>query len=187
MRVWQDGQWRELTGWGLGEFIDFPKPVGRRRVQLCDVPDLELFPQLFEADSVVFKAGVELTLFNYALAVLAQLRKIRPSLNLPALAKPVVWVSRLFKSLGTFHGGVAVWVTGDTGQEKSLAIVAPQNGPRVPSAAAVLLARKLLAEGTPAHGAFPCVGFISLAEFADYLAPFGIFIVRGENGVWSSP
>jgi hypothetical protein len=31
------------------------------------------------------------------------------------------------------------------------------------------------------------VGFISLAEFADYLAPFGIFIVRGENGKWSSP
>jgi hypothetical protein len=36
VRVWQDGKWRELTGWGMGEFIDFPKPVGRRRVQLCD-------------------------------------------------------------------------------------------------------------------------------------------------------
>ncbi|HEV3083638.1 MAG TPA: saccharopine dehydrogenase NADP-binding domain-containing protein [Gemmataceae bacterium] len=187
VRVWQDGHWREITGWGMGEFIDFPEPVGRRRVQLCDVPDLELFPPLFEADSVVFKAGIELTLFNYALAALAQLRKLRPTLNLPALAEPLVHMSKLFKSLGTFHGSFAVWVTGDAGQERALAFVAPQNGPRVPSAPAVLLARKLLTEGVPAYGAFPCVGFIRLAEFADYLAQFGIFIVRGENGVWSAP
>ena len=186
VRVWQDGQWREKTGWGMGEFIEFPNPVGRRRVQLCDVPDLELFPQLFGADSIVFKAGVELALFNYAIGVLAQLRKLRPSLNLPALAGPLVGLSRLFKSLGTFHGSFAVWVTGNTGQEKSLAFVAPRNGPRVPSAPAVLLTRKLLAGGIPANGAFPCVGFLSLSEFADYLAPFSIFVVRGENGVWSS-
>jgi hypothetical protein len=31
------------------------------------------------------------------------------------------------------------------------------------------------------------MGFLSLAEFAAYLAPFGIFAVRGEDGVWSSP
>ena len=187
VRVWQDRRWQELAGWGLGEFIEFPKPVGRRRVQLCDVPDLELFPQLFGVDSVVFKAGVELTLLNYALAVLAQLRKLRPSLNLPALAKPLVHVSKLFKSLGTLHGSFAVWVTDDTGHEKALAFVAPQNGPRVPSSPAVLLARKWLAGDTPAPGAYPCVGLISLAEFADYLAAFGIFVVRGENGVWAAP
>jgi putative NADH-flavin reductase len=186
VRVWQDRRWRTRIGWGLGEFINFPKPVGRRRVQLCDVPDLELFPQLFEADNVVFKAGVELVFFNYAIAALAQLRRLCPSLNLPALAGPLVRVSNRFKSLGTTHGSFAVWVTGDSGQQKSLAFVAPQNGPRVPSAPAVLLARKLLAGGITAHGAFPCVGFISLAEFADQLAPFGVFIKRGENGSWLS-
>jgi saccharopine dehydrogenase-like NADP-dependent oxidoreductase len=187
VRVWEDGQWQQRNGWDMAEFLDFPQPVGRRRVQLCDVPDLELFPHLFNAESVVFKAGVELTLFNYVIAALGQLRKLRPSLNLPALAKPLVSLSKLFKTFGTFHGSFAVWVTGDTGQEKALAFVAPRNGPRVPSAPAVLLARKLLAGAIPACGAFPCVGFISLAEFADYLAPFGIFIVRGENGKWSSP
>ena len=175
-----------MTGWDVGEFIDFPKPVGRRRVQLCDVPDLELFPQLFGADSVVFKAGVELTFLNYAIAALGQLRKLRPSLDLPALAAPLVSLSKLFKWFGTFHGSCAVWVTGDTGEEKSLAFVAPRHGPRVPAAPAVLLARKLLAEAIPARGAFPCVGLISLEEFADYLARFGIFVVRGENGTWSA-
>jgi hypothetical protein len=187
VRVWQDGRWRERTGWGMGEFVDFPKPVGRRRVQLCDVPDLEFFPSLFGAENVVFKAGVELTVFNYLIGGLAELRKLRPSLRLPALAGPLVFMSKLFKSLGTFHGGFAVWVTGDTGQEQSLAFVAPRNGLRVPTAPAVLLARKWLAGGLMARGAFPCVGFLSLAEFAEFLAPFGVFIVRGENGKWSSP
>jgi hypothetical protein len=186
VRVWQDGEWRESRGWGMGEFVDFPKPVGRRRVQLCDVPDLELFPRLFQAEGVVFKAGVELTWFNYAIGVLAQLRKLRPSLNLPALARPLVWLSNRFKSLGTWQGSVAVWVTGDAGQEKALALVAPCNGPRIPSAPAVLLARKLLAKSISVSGAFPCIGFISLAEFADYLAPFSISLARSEHGVWSS-
>jgi hypothetical protein len=150
------------------------------------VPDLELFPRLFQAESVVFKAGVELTVFNYAIAALGKLRKLRPSLNLPALAGPLVSLSKLFKALGTWHGSFGVWVTGDANQERSLAIVAPKNGPRVPSAPAVLLARKLLNEGIPAAGAFPCVGFIRFGEFADYLGRFGIYVVRGENGAWSA-
>src|SRR5262249_4090989 len=100
VRVWQDGRWREQPGWGLGEFVDFPRPVGRRRVQLCDVPDLELFPQMFQADTVVFKAGVELTLFNYALGVLAWLRRLRPSLDLPALAGPLAGPGTALQPVG---------------------------------------------------------------------------------------
>src|SRR5262249_10518145 len=160
----------EVSGWGLGEFINFPQPVGRRRVQLCDVPDLELFPRLFDADSVVFKAGIELTLFNYLIGGLGQVRRLLPTLNLPALAGPMVTMSKLFKSFGTLHGSFGVWVTGDNGDERSLAIVAPQNGPRVPASPAVLLARKLLAGEISERGAFPCVGFAGLAEFAEHLS-----------------
>jgi hypothetical protein len=185
--VWQAGRWQKKMGWGLGEFVRFPPPVGQRRVQLCDVPDLELFPRLFGADSVIFKAGVELTCFNYAIAVLGQLRRLWRSLTLPTLAHWVVIASRCFHGLGTWRGSVGVWVVGDNGQEEALAIVAPRHGPRVPCAPAVLLARKVIAGEIPAFGAHPCLGFIRLAEFADHLDPFGIFIVRGKNGVWSPP
>src|SRR5262249_5255532 len=170
VRVWQNRQWREIPGWGLGEFVDFPEPVGRRRVQLCDVPDLELFPGLFDADSVVFKAGIELTLFNYLIGGLGRVRRLVPSLNLPALARQMLTISKLFKSFGTLHGSFGVWLTGDNGDERSLAIVAPQNGPRVPASPTVLLARKLLAGEISERGAFPCVGFVELAEFADHLS-----------------
>jgi NAD(P)-dependent dehydrogenase (short-subunit alcohol dehydrogenase family) len=185
VRVWNNGRWQDERGWGMGESVDFPIPVGRRRVQLCDVPDLEIFPAIYTADSVVFKAGVELTPFNYAIGGLALLRRLRSSLNLPALAQTLVRVSSLFKSFGTLHGSFAVWVGGEPGQEKSLAFVAPKNGPRIPSSPAVLLARKLLTQGPPAHGAFPCVGFLNLKEFIDYLSPFGIFLVHGDNGRWT--
>src|SRR5262245_59670443 len=184
VRVWQNRQWREISGWGLGEFIHFPEPVGRRRVQLCDVPDLELFPGLFDADNVVFKAGIELTLFNYMIGGLGQVLRLLPSLNLPALARLLVTMSKHFKSFGTLHGSFGVWVTSDDGVERSLAIVAPQDGPRVPASPAVLLARKLLGGAISERGAFPCLGFVGLAEFVEHLSQFGIHVVRGENGKW---
>jgi len=184
VKVWRHGRWQEATGWSLGEFVEFPPPVGRRRVYLCDVPDLELLPRNFDVNNVLFKAGVELTLFDYALSLLARLRRWRILPNLPALAKPLVRLSGFFKFLGTLHGGLAIWVEDDQGEKKSIALVAPENGPQIPASPAVLLAHKLLAEGVPAAGAFPCVGFIELKAYEQHLAPFGITLVRGKDGKW---
>ena len=33
-------------------------------------------------------------------------------------------------------------------------------------------------------GACPCIGFLSLAEFSEFLSPYNIFVVQGENGAW---
>jgi len=45
IRVWQDGRWVNRPGWGSVQRLDFPPPVGRRRVHICDVPELEIFPE----------------------------------------------------------------------------------------------------------------------------------------------
>jgi hypothetical protein len=152
-------------------------PVGKRFVQLCNVPDLELFPQLFEADQVIFKAGVELPIFNIGLSILARLKKRFPQIHLPSLAEPLIRVSRLFKSFGSYSGSVLVNVEDKRGDHKSLAFVTSQNGPRIPTSPAILLTRSLLNKDIVARGAFPCVRLISLGEFRDYLEPFGIRLV----------
>jgi hypothetical protein len=118
--------------------------------------------------------------------MLARVRQIRPTLNLPALAGWLVRLGQLCKSVGTLHGSVAVWVTGATGRHKALALVARKNGPRVATAPAVLLARRILAQGPPACGAYPCLGFLTLAEIAAFLAPFDIVVAHGDYGHWSS-
>jgi hypothetical protein len=177
LKVWKDGQWQLFSGWGLSEIVNFPPPVGKRFVQLCNVPDLELFPGLFGADEVMFKAGVELSIFNIGLSMLAQVKKYVPSIHLPALTKLLVKTSRLFKNFGSFSGGVLVKLADPSEHSNSLAFVTSANGPRIPTASAVLLAKKILSEGPPDHGAFPCVGFISLDEIQNYLEPFGIQLI----------
>jgi hypothetical protein len=175
--VWMNGQWKMFSGWGLPEIVDFPPPVSKRFVQLCDVPDLELFPKLFEANEVIFKAGVELPIFNIGLSLLAQVKKYIPQIDLTSLAKPLVKAGRLFKSFGSYSGGVLVKLEDKNGNSKSLALVTSMNGPQVPIASAVLLAEKILSKGPPDHGAFPCIGFISLSEFQNYLQPFGVKLI----------
>lgn len=179
VRIWEAGQWKSVMGWGLSEYFRFPHPVGRRLVQVCDVPDLELYPRLFEADQVIFKAGVELSFFNVGLSILAHLRKSFPQLELPALAKSLIGISNLFKNLGSHAGGVLVRVEDKSGKSKTLAFVTACHGPRVPTAPAVLLTRKILQDGPPGHGAFPCIGFITADEFKRFLQPFGITMTSG--------
>jgi len=123
---------------------------------------------------VIFKAGVELPIFNLGLSVLAQVKRRMPQINLPVLAVLLVKISRLFKNFGSFSGGVMAKLEDQHGNRKSLALVTSQNGPRIPTSPSVILARKLLRDGPPAYGAFPCVGFISLDELRNYLEPFGI-------------
>jgi len=178
IQVWSNNKWEKFLGWGLSEMFHFPDPIGKRFVQLCNVPDLELFPKLFGAEQVIFKAGVELPIFNLGLSVLAQVKRYVPQINLPALAEPLVKISGLFRNFGSFSGGVLVWLENESGDRKSLAFVTSQNGPRIPTSPAVLLARKILQTGPPTRGAFPCLGFVNLEEFQSYLEPFGIRLIQ---------
>jgi hypothetical protein len=182
--VWQDGAWTGQYGWGMGEFATFPAPIGRRRLQLCDVSELDLLPSLFAAQTVTFKAGLELNLFNYGLLGLAQLRRLWPALDLPRLTNGLISASKLFNPFGSLHGSMALWLETEAGTQHALALVAPQDGPRVPTAPAILLAKKLIAGETVPAGAHPCLHFLEFAEIAAYLAPFGIFVSRDEGAGW---
>jgi hypothetical protein len=187
IRVWQDGRWVERPGWGDVRRLSFPPPVGVRRVHNCDVPELELFPSVFGADTVRFSAGLELNVLNYLLSLCA-----RPcrwfGLDLTRRARLFLNVSLMLFPFGTTNGSLAIWLTGQdhAGRpiERRIAIVTDYDGPATPSSAAIVLARKILDSGPPRAGAFPCVGLLALDEILAHLRPLGIWCARGDESGW---
>lgn len=186
--VWQDGCWTVRTGWGDVRRLDFPKPVGRRRVHNCDVPDLELFPSAWDARTVRFHAGVELNIINYVLSGFAWLRKYFALENLHRRAELFLRLSLLLFPFGTKNGALAVWLTGvgrdGSPLDRKIAIVTNDDGPATPSSAAIVLAKKILQQGPPRVGAFPCMGFLTLQELMVHLLPLGIWCMDGGQNGW---
>jgi hypothetical protein len=190
IRVWQGGRWVERPGWGDAHRRLFPPPVDRRRVHNCDVPELDLFPTAFGADTVRFYAGLELNMLNYLLTFCSwPCRWFR--LDLSSRARLFLNLSLMLFPFGSTNGSLAVWVRGagrgGSTIERRLALVTDYDGPATPSSAAVILTKKILDEGPPRIGAYPCLGFLSLEEILAHLRPLGIWCVRGDESGWHEP
>ena len=190
IQVWRDGRWINRPGWGDPQRLDFPPPIGRRRVYNCDVPDLALFPSGFNARTVRFSAGLELNVLNHLISVCA-LPCRWFGLNLMRRARLFLKISLMLIPYGTTNGALAVWLRGrdyaDRFIERRIALVTDYDGPATPSSAAIILTRKMLRSGPLRTGAFPCVGFLTLDELMAHLRPLGIWCVRGDASGWQVP
>jgi len=110
--VLRDGVWRTVTGWSEPRDFAFPPPIGRRRGFLVDVPDHELFPELFNARTVEFRTSSELPLWNRSVSLLRWLVDRR-------VVRDWVRWSRVFQRTAAFlswmghdYGSIGVEVTG---------------------------------------------------------------------------
>lgn len=188
IRVFAGGRWIEGYGWDDAHERLFPPPVGPRRIHNCDVPDLELFPEAFGARTVRFSAGLELEIFNRALSAFAWLRRRGRLENLPRAASLFRMLSLFLYPFGSKNGALSVWVEGEgpdgTPRLRSIALVTDDDGPATPSAPATILAKKILNQGPPRLGAFPCMGILSLDELMEHLRPLGIWCARGNEQGW---
>lgn len=181
-RIKDSGHWRYAYGWSESQKVKFPKPVGKRRVYLCDVPDLDIFPTRYGAQSVTFRAGMELDLFNYGLAFLGRFRRWGWIKDLTSWAPGLMTISRLFQSFGGVAGGMRVLMRGHkNGQELEhtvFLIARDDNGPAISCSPAVALIRKWVAHGVPETGAVPCVGLLTWDEIKAELVNYDITLVR---------
>ncbi len=188
IKVFEEGRWIERFGWDGAHARNFPPPVGRRRVHACDVPDLALFPEVFGARTVRFSAGLELEIFNRALSAFAWLRRRGRLENLPRRASSFRRLSLLLYAFGSRNGALSVWVEGagpdGAARLRSIALVTDDDGPATPSAPATVLTRKILDQGPPRIGAFPCMGILSLDELTAHLRPLGVWCARGNENGW---
>lgn len=182
IRLKDRGRWRYAYGWGEPEVVRFPNPVGRRRVYLCDVPDLDIFPSRYGVQTVTFRAGLELNLFNYGLAILGRMRRHQWIKNLPGWAPGLIAASNLFRRSGGPAGGMRVLLRGRReGQEiehTAFLIARDSNGPAIPCSPSIALIRKWVEQGVPASGAVPCVGLLKWDDLKTELKNYDIVLVR---------
>ncbi|WP_426690375.1 saccharopine dehydrogenase NADP-binding domain-containing protein [Rhodanobacter ginsengiterrae] len=179
---WRDGRWQTGHGWMHTRRAIFP--FGRRWLGLCEVPDLELFPQRYpDVRTVIFRAGLELKRLHFATFAAAWLVRLGLIRDLARHATRLRRVSEWFLGAGSDVGGMLVELTGRDAQGRPLRLrwslsAATGDGPQIPATPAVVLARKLADGKLALHGAMPCMGLFTLDEALAALDAFAIDIQR---------
>lgn len=178
IRVWRDGRWQLAHGWMAGRRQWFAS--GYRRVGVCEVPDLELFPRRYPGvRTVLFRAGLELPLLHagtWCAAALVRLGLVR---QLPRHARWLRRLSERFAHFGSDVGGMVVELAGVDARGEALRLrwwleAAAGHGPEVPALAAVVLARELADGRLQRVGAMPCVGLLSLEQLTGAMSGLSI-------------
>ncbi len=168
--VWEKGEWRILSGWSYCGDIDVPG-LGRRRFALAETPDLDLIPARYGPhDTALFMAGLEIPLMQRGMETMSALRQW------DLLREPRRWSEVLRRAgyalspLGSDRGAMVVEAFGRDGDDRPVfarwTMIAPNGlGPNTPTFAALILARRFLAEGVLPVGARACVAMLRLEDF----------------------
>ncbi|MES2019169.1 MAG: saccharopine dehydrogenase NADP-binding domain-containing protein [Pseudomonadota bacterium] len=170
IQVWQGGQWVTQYGWSAPQKVEYAR-LRPRLASLCDIPDLELFPDYYPGvQSVRFRAALELGVSQRGLAAIGALRRMGLIRRPQRLAGFLNWAADGLDAFGSALGGMVVRVRGVDADGAPITrawhIAADDdNGPEIPCMAAILLARRLAAGNAGAAGAYTSIGQLTLAEF----------------------
>ncbi len=182
MRVFRQGEWQDVPGWGMTHRNAIPG-TGKRWASVCDTPEQDLLVARYHPRrSAEFFAGMELAVLHLGLVALAMLVRWRLLPSLRPFAGPLLWMAKLLLPFGSDRGAMDIMVSGagQTGDAVSArwTLQADTNrGPYVPTFAALILARRLRDTAELPIGASPCSGMITLDEFTKDLARLGIVTV----------
>jgi hypothetical protein len=185
VRVFREGRWQEMPGWG-GTHRWPVTGHGRRWASVCDTPDQDLLVQRHRPRlAAEFYAGTELSVMHLGLLALSLPVRwgLVPSLR-PA-ARVLHWLATRLVTFGHDMGAMEVRVTGLTADgihaTAGWTLLAGANrGPYVPVLPCLALLRHLRDGRLHAKGASACVDMLDLDDFAADFAALGI-----ETRVWS--
>lgn len=175
MPVWRGNQWVWATGWS--DPARYRLPGGTfRQGWMITVPDLHLFPARFGAETVLFRAGLELAVMRYGLAAFAALRQVVPVPVTQPVVRAFKWAADLLSPFGSGRGGMSVMVIAG-GERRWWRLLAEDgDGPFIPAVAT----RALLRRSTLPVGAAPALNTITLAEAESAMSDLR---VRSERAV----
>ena len=168
--------------------LDFPWPVGPRVVRLFDMADAAIFPERYGAATVRCYSGVEGRAVPFLLRAVHWLRRRVLDIDLLRLSHFLHWLGGLITPAGTPNGALAVWVRGTDLEgrplQRRVALVFDSDNAVPPGVPAIMLTERILANGPPRVGAFPCVGLLSFDEIAAHLARRRVRTVFGDAYEW---
>jgi hypothetical protein len=174
----EKGAWTTRHGWLDNRLVDYP-PFSRR-VAVCDVPDLELFPQRYrDVETVTFHAGPESRCQLGALRIMASLARFGIVADWSRYARWLARADALWVRCGTDVGAMQIRVSGHGTRGERLTRVwnltaRSNHGPQIPCIPAIVLARRLLAGAMSTRGAQPCLGLVDFRQITAELARFAI-------------
>ncbi|MEZ5960936.1 MAG: DUF4166 domain-containing protein [Hyphomonadaceae bacterium] len=169
--VFEDGAWRERSGWSDCGVIEVPG-LGRRRFAIAETPDLDLLPARYAPrDTALFMAGLEVPLMQRGMEVMAALRRWGVIRNPVRLAEVLRAAGDALLPFGSDRGGMIVEALGRDPQDRPAracwTMIAENGlGPYTPTFAALALARRFVQGGGLPVGARPCVAMLTLEDFA---------------------
>ena len=178
VRVLEDGVWTRRIGWLDADRVrcaDIEK-----RVAVCDVPDLELFPSYYAGvKTVTFHAGPEALYEHLLLRGMAWLAHRGLVRDWARHATSFDRLGRHARRFGSDVGFMQVRISGRAREgsriERTWDLIAGSNhGPEIPCIPAIALARKLLENRIETRGAMPCLGLIGIEDFAREAQGFDI-------------
>ncbi|MFY0610464.1 MAG: DUF4166 domain-containing protein [Hyphomicrobiaceae bacterium] len=178
------GEWTTVKGWcSVGRTqlkIKGKKALPQRFFSPIGAPDLRIFPRLFNARTVRFAAGLELSVMHIGLGSIAWLVHCGVLRSATALTSPLLWMADRLKPFGSDRGGMTVDITGRkaSGEGTHLRwtlIAETGDGPEIPPTPAYLMAMQLCRNADRVKsGARPCLQDLSLRDIENGLEPFAI-------------
>lgn len=170
LRVFRNGGWESVPGWG--QTHRWSLPDGRARwASACDTPEQDLLVARYKPQrSAEFFAGLELPLLHLGLTALTLPVRWGVFGSLRPAARPLLRVAQWFLPFGSDVGWMDVLVSGIDAsgapmQRRWTFRATGNRGPFVPILPTVALLRRWRDDGLPAPGARPCSGLLDLADF----------------------
>lgn len=181
LQVWRGGRWREMRCWSDRRVHSLSASI-RRSAYVIGVPDLILFPQFFSARSVLFRAGLELSVMNVSLGILSRLRALGLFGTTRFITALAYYLSVALKPFGTDEGGMVVTVIGEKDKQmirrRWQLVATAGEGPFIPTVTARALLRRA---DHIATGARPCLAEVSLAEIEDAMSDLSVETGNSEE------